>query len=178
MLRSFLVRREDGQPPGCGSFQSKHVWRGENTLTPCLHKQMPISQGITPPSGAKARSSPPLQGLQVCPSWDIPVEPRRPTCTSAPDLPSLLQAFSRQRTVPRTGCGNQEIFAGQTPNVCKHAGSCLWSRCHLCAEKNNVKRKINIASLKPNKAAMFSWKIGAIIGTSFAVYSYKNSFRA
>lgn len=45
-------------------------------------------------------------------------------------------------------------------------------------KKNNVKMKISIASLKPNKAVMIGWKTGAISGTSLAVYSYKNSFLA
>lgn len=103
---------------------------------------------------------------------------RGPMCTSVPEVFSLLQAFFRQTIVPAPDTATRRYLQDETQMFASMPGVVFGAVVTAVLKKNNIKIIISIASLKPNKTAMFGWKIGAIIGTSFAEYSYKNSFLA
>lgn len=139
---------------------------------------MPISPGWVLLWESPVRV-PHLQGLQASPSWDILVEPGREDPCAPLCLSSLLpcKPFSGKEPFPALDMAIRRYLQDKTQMFASVLGV-VFGPVVTCVLKKKCKKKNEHSFTKPNKAAMFDWKIGAIIGTSFAVYSYKNSFLA
>lgn len=115
-----------------------------------------------------------IKGVQLfhCEAWGslcphhgtsqwCPAKIHKHICAWDPFYFYYVRVFFRQKAHPCTRMTTRRYLQNKT-SISASVLTCLWSLCHLSAEKKPQKTK-------SNKDAIFVWKFAAITGTSFAV---------